>query len=153
MHNHPEGLYSQYIPILKNLGKLYPSKVVHNSGKTQRLFFLTVEIKPSILAYISAPLKVRKQFDIFRLTLAGLMSLSARLFVNGTSLLKANASTASFSLMRRSTRFLPLVRLYLPFLPVVFMSGGSAFSPIPQMRSYLDSMYFRRLTLSSKGIM
>jgi len=37
-----------------------------------RLFFLAVEIKPSILAYISAPLKVRKQLDIFCLTLAGL---------------------------------------------------------------------------------
>lgn len=59
-------------------------------------FFLAVEIKPSILAYISVPLKVRKQFDIFCLIFAGLMSLSARLFVNGTSLLKANASTASF---------------------------------------------------------
>jgi hypothetical protein len=60
------------------------------------------------------------QIDIFCLTLAGLMSLSARLFVKGTSLLKAKASTASFSLMRRSTRFLPGVRLYLPFLPAVF---------------------------------
>ena len=61
--------------------KLYPLKVVHNSGKTQRLFFRAAAIKPSILAYISAPLKVRKPLDIFCLTLAGHMYLSARLFV------------------------------------------------------------------------
>jgi len=125
---------------------------VHISEKIQRLFFIAVEIKPSILAYISAPLKVRKQFDIFCLTLAGLISLSARLFVKGTSFLKANTSTASYALMRRSTRFLPRIRLYPPFLPDDFTGGGSSFSPIPQMRSYFDSMYFRRLTLSSKGI-
>jgi len=59
--------------------KLLPSKVAHNSEKIGRSFFLAVEIKPSILAYISAPLKVRKQLEIFCLTLAGLMSLSARL--------------------------------------------------------------------------
>jgi len=53
--------------------------------------------------------ELRKQFDIFCLTFAGLISLSARLLVNGTSLLKANASTASCSLIKRSTRFLPLL--------------------------------------------
>ncbi len=131
--------------------KLYPLNVFDNSVKTLRLFFLAVEIKPSILAYISAPLKVRKQFDIFCLTFAGLISLSARLFVKGTSVLKAKANTACFSLMRRSRRFRPLVRLSLPLRPGVFTGGGSAISPNPQIRSYLDSIRCRRFTLSSNG--
>lgn len=73
---------------------------------------------------------------------AGLMSRSARLFVKGASLLKANASTVSLSLISRSARLLPFVRSYLPFPPAVFTGGDSDFSPISQMRSYLDSISF-----------
>jgi len=143
--------------VLYPVTKLYPSKAVHNSEKTLRWFFLEVPVaigmNPSILAYISAPLKVQKQFDIFCLTFTGLISLSARLFVNGTSGLKANAGAASFLPINRSTRFLPLVRLLLPFLPGIFIGGGSACSPKLQIRSYLDSMISLRLTLSSNGIL
>jgi hypothetical protein len=42
---------------------------------------------------MSAPVTVRKQFDIFYFTFAGLLSLSARLFVKGAFLLNAKAST------------------------------------------------------------
>ena len=92
---------------------------MYNSEKMQRSFFLTMKIDAAILVFISASLKVPKQFDIFCLTFADLVSLSARLFVNSTSLLKANVSPASFTLMRRSIRFLPRARLFLPFLPIV----------------------------------
>jgi len=72
-----------------------------------RLFFLAVEINSPILAYSSAPMKVRKQMDLFCLTLAGHMSLSAKLFIKGTSLLKANVKTASFLLSGLRQGFFP----------------------------------------------
>ena len=54
-------------------------------------------------------------------------------------LLKANANTACCSLISRSTRFLPLVRLYRPLFPGVFFGGGSNFSPTSQISKYLAS--------------
>jgi len=68
---------------------------------------------------------MRNQFDIFYLTLAGLIPISSKLFVNGTSLLKANANIASLSLISHSKRFLPLVSLYRPPFPGVLLGGSS----------------------------
>jgi len=89
-----------------------------------------VDRKPFIRAYLAVPFVERKQFDIFWITFEYLMSHLARLFVNGTFLLKAKATTASFSLISLSTRFLPFVRLNLPLFPGIFTGRGSVFSMI-----------------------
>ncbi len=72
------------------------SIVLDNSVKTHRLFFLVVEIKPSILAYISAPLKVRKLFDIFWLSFAGLIPLFGKVVCKGNPLVEIKCKHGIF---------------------------------------------------------
>ena len=76
---------------------------------------------------------VRKHPEIFCRTFTILRSRSARLLSNGTLKSCMNRKTASRCLSSRSTRFLPLLCLGLPFLPVL-IGGGFAARPASSNR-------------------
>ena len=98
------------------------------SWKTWRFSFLSVAMKLWLRLELSVPLSARNPPLIGCFTLPGLMSLSAWLFVNGTSSSLAKRKTAAGCFFDLSHKFRPFVRFILPFGSVL-AGGGSSFSP------------------------
>ena len=95
------------------------------SWKTWRFSFLSVAMKLWLRLELSVPLSARNPPLIGCFTLPGLMSLSAWLFVNGTSSALAKRPTAAGCFFDLSHKFRPFVR----FSPMINLPARSITRP------------------------